>query len=357
MDCDTTGIEPDFSLVKVKRLVGGGTLKMGNNTLPRALTKLGYDDGQVKRIMGHVRQEETIEGAPGLKQEHLPVFDCADRAANGRRSIHYLGHIRMCGAVQPFLSGAISKTINLPNEATVEDITQAYMQGWKYGMKSVSIYRDGCKLVQPLSNKEAKKKADPVPSHRNLPKDHPAYQHEFRIKGFKGFLTMGFYPDEGDLGEIFLNFAKQGSTLQGMAMAWAIAISMGLQRGVPLQDYVRMFSHMSFEPAGFTDNEQIRFATSIPDYVVRYLASKYLSPEEQESLGIQNVRPNGSFQDGVQISFAEGARHKSASEEPSQRLIQDANGESHTCLACGNLMQRNGNCHVCTVCGSTSGCS
>ena len=357
MDCETTGIEPDFSLVKVKKLVGGGTLKIGNNTLPRALTKLGYDDNQVKRIMEHVRQKETIEGAPGLKEEHLPVFDCADRAANGRRSIHYLGHIRMCGAVQPFLSGAISKTINLPNEATREDITQAYIQGWKNGMKSVSVYRDGCKMVQPLSNKKAKKKADPVLAHRNLPKDHPAYQHEFRIKGFKGFLTMGFYPDEGDLGEIFLNFAKQGSTLQGMAMAWAIAISMGLQRGVPLQDYVRMFSHMSFEPAGFTDNEQIRFATSIPDYVVRYLASKYLSPEEQESLGIQNVNPNGSFQDGVQVSFAEGARGKSVSEEPSKRLIQDANGESHPCLACGNLMQRNGNCYVCTVCGSTSGCS
>ncbi len=357
MDCDTTGIEPDFSLVKVKKLVGGGTLKIGNNTIPRALAKLGYDDTQVKRIMEYVREKETIEGAPGLKAKHLPVFDCADRAANGSRSIHYLGHIRMCGAVQPFLSGAISKTINLPNEATVEDISQAYLQGWKHGMKSVSIYRDGCKMVQPLSNKESKKKAEAVPAHRNLPKDHPAYQHEFRIKGFKGFLTMGLYPDEGDLGEIFLNFAKQGSTLQGMAMAWAIAISMGLQRGVPLQDYVRMFSHMSFEPAGYTDNEQIRFATSIPDYVVRYLASKYLSPEEQESLGIQSVKPNGSFQDGVQVSFPEGARAKSGSEAPSHRLIQDANGESHTCLACGNLMQRNGNCYVCTVCGSTSGCS
>ncbi len=361
MDCDTTGIEPDFSLVKVKKLVGGGTLKIVNNTIPLALRKLGYSDSQITAICEHVEQQETIEGAPELRDQHLPVFDCADRPANGERSIHHLGHIRMCGAVQPFLSGAISKTVNLPNEATVSEIREAYIQGWKYGMKSISVYRDGCKMVQPLSNKDR----DPVgigvsagPIHRNMPKDHPAYQHEFRIKGFKGFLTMGLYPEDGELGEIFVNFAKQGSTLQGMAMAWAIAISMGLQRGVPLEDYVRMFAHMSFEPAGFTDNSRIPFATSIPDYAVRYLASKFMPTEAQQALGIHGVKPNGSIQDGVQINFPDANGKPSAHASGAvEKLMADSKSESATCHACGNLMQRNGNCYVCTVCGATSGCS
>jgi ribonucleoside-diphosphate reductase alpha chain len=356
MDCDTTGIEPDFSLVKTKKLVGGGTLKIVNKTIPTALRKLGYNEEDLGAIMRHIESKETIEGAPFLKEEHLPVFDCADRPANGSRSIHYLGHIKMCGAVQPFLSGAISKTINLPNEATAEEIRRAYIEGWRYGMKSVSVYRDGCKMVQPLSNKGSRNATTRQRVHRNMPKDHPAYQHEFRIKGFKGFLTMGLYPEDAGLGEIFVNFAKQGSTLQGMAMAWAIALSMGLQRGVPLEDYVRMFAHMSFEPAGFTDNKQIPFATSIPDYVVRYLASKYLNSDIQESLGIHNVKPNGSMQDGVQIRFAEMPQTE-ASAKAARKLVADSNTESHTCQGCGNLMQRNGNCYVCMVCGSTSGCS
>jgi ribonucleoside-diphosphate reductase alpha chain len=356
MDCDTTGIEPEFSLVKTKKLVGGGSLKIVNNMIPKALRRLGYEERQVAEISKYVEARETIEGAPNLKEEHLPVFDCADRAGNGCRSIHYLGHIKMCGAVQPFLSGAISKTINLPHEATVEEIEEAYIQGWKYGMKSVSIYRDGCKMVQPLSNKERAQAGVAGPIHRNMPKDRPAHQHEFRIRGFKGFLTMGMYPEDGELGEIFLNFAKQGSTLQGMAMAWAIAISMGLQRGVPLQDYVRMFAHMSFEPAGFTDNDQIPFATSIPDYVVRYLATKYLDPAIQEALGIHNIKPNGgSVQDGVQINFPESNRR--AASDATRKLLDDTRAEAPACLTCGNLMQRNGNCYICTVCGTTSGCS
>ncbi|MDA2933308.1 vitamin B12-dependent ribonucleotide reductase [Acidobacteria bacterium AH-259-D05] len=355
MDCDTTGIEPDFSLVKVKKLVGGGTMKIVNLTIPRALKKLGYQQEEINDILKHVETKETIEGAPHLKNEHLAVFDCADRTANGSRSIAYLGHIKMCGAVQPFLSGAISKTINLPNEASVEEIMEAYIQGWKYGIKSVSIYRDGCKMVQPLSNKNRPPAVD-GPQQRNMPKDHPALQHEFRIKGFKGFLTMGMYPEDNQLGEIFLNFAKQGSTLQGMGMAWAIAISMGLQRGVPLEDYVRMFAHMSFEPAGFTDNPQIPFATSIPDYMVRYLATRFLSPEVQEALGIHKVKPNGSIQNGVQVSFSEQVQRPEAN-NATERLLKESTRESHTCLVCGNLMQRNGNCYICSVCGSTSGCS
>ena len=356
MDCDTTGIEPDFSLVKIKKLVGGGTLKIVNNTIPLSLKRLGYEEQEINEILKYIERQETIEGAPHMKDEHLPVFDCADRPARGTRSIPSLGHIKMCGAVQPFLSGAISKTINLPNEATVDDIVEAYVHGWKHGMKSVSIYRDGCKLVQPLSNKE-RATIRSGPQHRNMSKDHPAMQHEFRIKGFKGFLTMGLYPEDQVLGEIFLNFSKQGSTLQGMATAWAIAISQGLQRGVPLEDYVRMFAHMSFEPAGFTDNPQIPFATSIPDYVVRYLATKHLSSDVQEVLGIHNVNPNGSIQNDVQVIFSEQIRGSEVS-AASQRLIEESQREeSHACLACGNLMQRNGNCYVCTVCGSTSGCS
>ena len=357
MDCDTTGIEPDFSLVKIKKLVGGGTLKIVNNTISRSLQKLGYVDSEIDKILQHIEKTETIENAPHLKEEHLAVFDCADQPANGIRSIHYLGHIKMCGAVQPFLSGAISKTINLPNEATVDDILQAYVQGWKHGMKSVSVYRDGCKMVQPLSNKDHTKQVG-FPQHRNMPSDRPALQHEFRIRGFKGFLTMGMYPEDEMLGEIFVNFAKQGSTLQGMAMAWAIAISMGLQRGVPLEDYVRMFAHMSFEPAGFTDNSQIPFATSIPDYVVRYLATRYLDPDVQEALGIHKVKPNGSIQEGVQVKFSDQVTHPPPTTPSAvERLIEENKRESHTCSMCGNLMQRNGNCYLCTVCGSTSGCS
>ena len=356
MDCDTTGIEPDFSLVKFKKLVGGGTIKIVNTTISRALKKLGYQESEVSEILRYVQEKEMIEGAPRLKNEHLPIFDCADRPAQGARAIHYLGHIRMCGAVQPFLSGAISKTINLPSQASIEDISEAYIQAWNHGMKSVSIYRDGCKKVQPLSNKEPVAQTNFRPQHRNMPKDHPAFQHEFRIKGFKGFLTMGMYLEDNQLGEIFLNFAKQGSTLQGMAMAWAIAISMGIQRGVPLEDYVRMFAHMSFEPAGFTDNSQIPFATSIPDYVIRYLATHYLNPEAQEALGIHNVKPNGSMQNGVQLNFSDQTRSTESAQDK-QRLLTNSQGESPTCLACGNLMQRNGNCYVCTVCGTTSGCS
>ncbi|MEE8348321.1 MAG: vitamin B12-dependent ribonucleotide reductase, partial [Acidobacteriota bacterium] len=352
MDCDTTGIEPDFSLIKTKKLVGGGTLKIVNLTVPRALEKLGYDKDEIRDILKHLETKETIEGAPRFKDEHLPVFDCADRVANGTRSIEALGHIKMCGEVQPFLSGAISKTINLPNEATVEEIKEAYIQGWRNGLKSVSIYRDGCKMVQPLTNKAPAAPPAIGPHRRNMPKDHPALQHEFKIKGFKGFLTMGLYPEDNQLGEIFVNFTKQGSTLQGLAMAWAVAISMGLQRGVPLEDYVRMFSHMSFEPAGFTDNEQIPFATSVPDYIVRYLATRFLSPEVQEALGIHNVKPNGSLQDGVQVSFTDQSQNRKTS-SATERLLQESSRVAHTCLVCGNLMQRNGNCHICTTCGST----
>ncbi len=359
MDCDTTGIEPEFSLVKYKKLVGGGTLKIVNNTIPAALDKLGYDADEIERILEYLEEEDSVEKSPDLKPEHLAVFDCADRPVNGSRSIHYMGHIKMCGSLQPFISGAISKTVNMPHEATAEEIQEAYIFAWKAGMKAVSIYRDGCKSVQPLSNKErVAKNFGSTANQRNMPKDHSAIQHEFRIKGFKGFLTMGTYPEDDSLGEIFINFSKQGSTLQGMAMAWAIAISMGLQRGVPLEDYVRMFSHMSFEPAGFTNNPQIPFASSIPDYVVRCIASKFLSAEVQQALGIHNVKPNSSDQEGVQVNFPNGNGNGSSGDSAAEkRLMEDAyRAEAMTC-ECGGLMQRNGSCYVCTTCGRTSGCS
>lgn len=355
MDCDTTGIEPEFSLVKYKKLVGGGTLKIVNNSIPSALKKLGYSPEEIAEILEFLENKDTVEGAPSLKPEHLAVFDCADRPVNGSRSIHYMGHIKMCGALQPFISGAISKTVNMPHEATADEIKEAYLFAWKAGMKAVSIYRDGCKSVQPLSNKERMARSlGESAAQRNMPKDHPAFQHEFRIKGFKGFLTMGTYPEDDRLGEIFINFSKQGSTLQGMAMAWAIAISMGLQRGVPLEDYVRMFSHMSFEPAGFTDNPQIPFASSIPDYVVRCIASKFLSSEVQQALGIHNVKPSET-EEGVQLNFPNGSSNGNS--DAAKRLMDDAyHSEAMTC-ECGGLMQRNGTCFVCTTCGRTSGCS
>ena len=283
MDCDTTGIEPEFSLVKTKKLVGGGTLKIINNTIPRALRRLGYTEEQIQEITKFVESEETIEGAPHLKDEHLPVFDCADRTARGTRAIHYLGHIKMCGAVQPFLSGRHLEDDQPAQRGDGRGHHGGLHPGLEHGMKSVSIYRDGCKMVQPLTNKErAAQAAGRSRSTAICPRTTRPTSTSSGSAASKGFLTMGLYPEDEELGEIFINFAKQGSTLQGMAMAWAIAISMGLQRGVPLEDYVRMFSHMSFEPAGYTDNQQIPFATSIPDYVVRYLATRFLDPDAQD---------------------------------------------------------------------------
>ena len=267
----------------------------------------------------------------------------------------------MCGAVQPFLSGAISKTVNLPHEATIADIRDAYIQGWKHGMKSISVYRDGCKMVQPLSNKKREPSATGVtagPIHRNMPKDHPAYQHEFRIKGFKGFLTMGLYSEDAELGEIFVNFAKQGSTLQGMAMAWAIAISMGLQRGVPLEDYVRMFAHMSFEPGGFTDNSQIPFATSIPiTWFDTWPASSCRRKPRRHSASTGSKRMVRSRTESRSTSPRRTGKPLLTRARLAAKLIVDTRSEAVTCHSCGNLMQRNGNCYVCTVCGATSGCS
>src|SRR5207248_9016992 len=283
MDCDTTGVEPDIALVKYKKLVGGGLMKIVNQTVPMALKKLGYSPSQVEAIVDYIDANETIEGAPGLRESHLPVFDCAFKAARGQRSIHYMGHIKMMGATQPFISGAISKTVNVPKEATVDEIMQAYVQSWKLGAKAISIYRDGSKRTQPLNTSRDKSPAAAVadaaaslprtPVRRKLPDERKAITHKFDIQGHEGYITVGLFQD-GQPGEIFLVMAKEGSTISGFADAFAQAISYALQYGVPLQALVDKFSHVRFEPSGMTRNPEIRFAKSIVDYIFRWMASK-----------------------------------------------------------------------------------
>ncbi|PYR19064.1 MAG: vitamin B12-dependent ribonucleotide reductase [Acidobacteria bacterium] len=295
MDCDTTGVEPDIALVKYKKLVGGGLMKIVNQTVPMALRRLGYTPAQVDAIVDYIDRNETIEGAPGLKESHLPVFDCAFKAARGQRSIHYMGHIKMMGATQPFISGAISKTVNVPKDATVDEITQAYIQAWKLGAKAISIYRDGSKRTQPLNTSKDKDREPAVladiqamartPVRRKLPDERHAITHKFDIAGHEGYITVGLF-DDGQPGEIFLVMAKEGSTISGFADAFAQAISYALQYGVPLQALVDKFSHVRFEPSGMTRNPEIRFAKSIVDYIFRWLASKFLSNEAQYHAGV-----------------------------------------------------------------------
>ena len=308
MDCDTTGIEPDIALIKYKKLVGEGYLKIVNQTVPAALRKLGYTPEQVEEIIAYVNERETIEGAPGLKNEHLNVFDCAFKPVNGERSIHYMGHVRMMGAVQPFLSGAISKTVNMPENATAEEIETVYLEGWKQGLKAIAIYRDGSKRSQPLST--GKKKDDGVESsaedletidslrrqlaaaqaeatrpHRHrLPAERTAVTHKFDIAGHEGYITVGLYPD-GTPGEIFLKMAKEGSTISGLMDTLATSVSLALQYGVPLKDVVNKFAHVRFEPSGFTGNPEIPIAKSLVDYIFRWLGSRFLPTDEKASLG------------------------------------------------------------------------
>ncbi|HET7676946.1 MAG TPA: LAGLIDADG family homing endonuclease [Candidatus Limnocylindrales bacterium] len=297
MDCDTTGIEPDIALIKYKKLVGEGFLKIVNNTVPGALRKLGYTADQVEAIVRHIDEHETIEGAPELKAEHLPVFDCAFKPVNGQRSIHYMGHVRMMAATQPFLSGAISKTVNMPEAATPEDIADVYLEGWKLGLKAIAIYRDGSKRSQPLSTGKKKDKeveaaapvaaaaTEPKPYRRRLPAERQAVTHKFEIAGHEGYITVGLYAD-GQPGEIFLKMAKEGSTVSGLMDSFATSVSLALQYGVPLRDLVNKFAHVRFEPAGFTGNNEIPIAKSIVDYIFRWLGSRFLPPADRENLGL-----------------------------------------------------------------------
>jgi ribonucleoside-diphosphate reductase alpha chain len=391
MDCDTTGIEPELGLVKMKKLVGGGTMSIVNQTVPRALRNLGYDDQQIADIVAHIDEHKSILGAPHLTSEHLPVFACS----MGDNPIHYSGHVKMMGAVQPFISGAISKTVNMPEEATVEEVEQLHLDAWKLGIKAVAIYRDNCKVGQPLSMAKKDDTAAPVtevverivekivtvkePVRQKLPRSRTSRTFEFRVADCKGFVNVGEYED-GRPGEIFMKVSKQGSTLAGIMDAFAISISYGLQYGVPLRAYVETFTNMRFEPAGMTDDPDIRFATSILDYIFRRLAVDYLSPAERAELNILTIgeRTQPTLP-GVEESTVETRQGTdlppdppsiesamtlldlAADEAPAPSPAAPAPAVRHAdapmCMQCGVQMQRAGSCHACPSCGNTSGCS
>ncbi|MGE0043068.1 MAG: vitamin B12-dependent ribonucleotide reductase [Vicinamibacterales bacterium] len=371
MDCDTTGVEPDIALVKYKKLVGGGMMKIVNQTVPPALKKLGYTAGQIQEIIAHIDEHETIEGAPHLLERDLPVFDCAFKAANGQRSIHYMGHIKMMGATQPFISGAISKTVNVPKNATVEDIEQAYLESWRLGAKAISIYRDGSKRTQPLNTSRDAQPSEKVqaaaaaavatvsqPVRRKLPDERQAITHKFDIAGHEGYITVGLFED-GQPGEIFLVMAKEGSTISGFADAFAQAISYALQYGVPLKALVDKFSHVRFEPSGMTKNPDVRFAKSIVDYIFRWMASKFMSPEAQFNAGVNN-RDEVAAEAAPVEAPAPKAKPAPAPAAPkstaSFAAIQNQE-DAPPCSTCGSIMVRSGACYKCTNCGTTSGCA
>ena len=358
MDCDTTGVEPDIALVKYKHLVGGGTIRMVNRTVPRALERLGYDEKAIEAIVAHIDEHGTIEGAAGLDPEHLPVFDCADRPAGGTRSIHHSGHLKMVAAVQPFISGAISKTVNLPNEASVDDIEETYQQAWRLGAKSVSVYRNGSKRTQPLNTGLASGAAaeQPRPVRRKLPDERRAIIHKFDIGGYKGYITVGLFED-GSPGEMFLVMSKEGSTISGFADSFAQAISYALQYGVPLQVLVDKFSHARFEPAGLTKNPDVRIAKSIVDYVFRWMATKFLSREAQFHAGVNQPREPGSAAGAPEPAGApEQTNNRPAETAPAMASPSHNDQDAPPCVICGAIMIRNGACYSCSNCGATSGC-
>ena len=359
MDCDTTGIEPDIALVKYKKLVGGGVMKIVNQCVPGTLRRLGYADNAVEDVLKYVDEREMIEGAPHLKEEHLPIFDCAFPPANGRRSIHYMGHIKMMAAVQPFLSGAISKTVNMPTDATPAEIANAYVESWRLGLKAVAVYRDGCKRSQPLTTSQEKVDVAPPaaveaevrPLRHKLPDERRAITHKFSIAGHEGYITVGMYED-GRPGEIFLVMAKEGSTISGLMDAFATSISIAFQYGVPLEALVEKFSHVRFEPSGFTKNPEIPYAKSITDYIFRWLASKFLSQEHQQAIGVQSSA--GSLSQTVDATVASAGAVSHTTPLGSAFKVQS---DAPACHFCGSIMIRNGSCYRCANCGSTSGCS
>lgn len=395
MDCDTTGVEPDIALVKYKWLVGGGMLKIVNQTVPEALTRLGYTDAECKDILAFIEEKDTIEGAPHLKSEHLPVFDCAFKAANGTRTIQYMGHVRMMAAVQPYISGAISKTVNMPHEATAEDIADVYMQGWKMGLKAIAIYRDGSKRQQALTTSkesDAKKQnekstviaspaspGEAIPAiqmdqklrRRRLSDERRSITHKFQVGSHEGYITVGLY-DDGTPGELFVTMSKEGSVISGLMDSFATAISIGLQYGVPLEVLVNKFVHMRFEPSGYTNNPQIRIAKSITDYIFRWLALKFLPRESQLSLGInladeQTEQPEKTPEEMVAIGLTVRTENKQEVKAPQSKLFDvatsvhtqtfDNQSDAPACDTCGSIMVRNAACYKCLNCGATSGCS
>jgi len=375
MDCDTTGIEPDLALVKYKKLVGGGLLKIVNQTVPEALRKLGYTDAQVKDIVDYIDENETIEGAPHVLDSHLPVFDCAFKPLKGVRSIAPMGHVRMMAAVQPFISGSQSKTVNLPHEATVEDIEKTYIESWKLGLKCIAIYRDGCKRSQPLNtSKDSDKDADKAakaaasakatearPVRRRLPDERRSLTHKFDIQGHEGYVTVGLY-DDGTPGEIFVTMAKEGSTISGLMDAFATQTSVALQYGVPLKSMVDKFSHMRFEPSGFTKNSQIPIAKSLVDYIFRYLASRFLTMEDQDAVGIiqrDDVKPPLPTKEDAAPAKPElkVLAPKENGNGGSTKVTFVVDTDAPACSECGSITVRSGSCYKCMNCGATTGCS
>jgi len=364
MDCDTTGIEPDIALIKYKRLVGGGTIKIVNNTTEEALERLGYDEDQRKAIVEYIDREETIEGAPGLLPEHLPVFDCAFRAANGTRSIHYMGHIRMMAAAQPFISGAISKTVNQPADATVEEVENAYLEAWKAGLKAIAVYREGCKRTQPVSTSKTDpglaraQAASATPLvRRKLPDERHSLTHKFSVGGHEGYIHVGLY-DSGEPGEIFIRMAKEGSTISGLMDSFATAVSLALQHGVPLRLLVDKFSRMRFEPSGFTGNPELPRATSVMDYLFRWLGAKFVRPEgEAESTEDAKPSEEPSPAPAVAAPAPVVVIDQSAAKPAPGMYSFLVRTDAPTCPECGSIMVPNGSCHKCTNCGTTSGCS
>ncbi len=396
MDCDTTGIEPDLALIKYKKLVGGGMIKIVNNTVPSALFKLGYTHEQTDAIVSYVDATGTIEGAPHIKDEHLPVFDCSFKPAKGTRSIHYMGHLKMMAAAQPFISGAISKTVNLPENASVEDISDAYIQAWKQGLKAVAIYRDGCKKAQPLSaagtktanssgaerasspsavESEDDLNAPPRAVRHRLQEERMSVTHKFKVADHEGYITVGLYPN-GEPGELFIKMAKEGSTVSGLMDSFALAVSIALQHGVPLKLFCEKFAHTRFEPSGWSNNPDIGYAKSIMDYIFRWLQMRFLTGQQQ--FLFESLRPK---------SLGDSSNTARSSASPEQGMIEDLNaskgslgtenrelrtgnihaadalagmidlGDAPSCSVCGSIMVRNGSCYKCMSCGSTSGCS
>jgi ribonucleoside-diphosphate reductase alpha chain len=390
MDCDTTGIEPDLALVKYKKLVGGGMIKIVNNTVPTALFKLGYDHEETDKIVSYIDATGTIEGAPDIKDDHLAVFDCSFKPAKGTRSIHYMGHLKMMAAAQPFISGAISKTVNLPENASVEDIMECYIQAWKLGLKAVAVYRDGCKKSQPLSAsgtttalskkgdaaaavaaqqhvEEENLNAPPRAVRHKLQEERASITHKFNIGGHEGYITVGLYPD-GEPGELFITMAKEGSTVSGLMDSFALAVSISLQHGVPLKLFCEKFAHTRFEPSGWTSNPDIGFAKSIMDYIFRWLQLRFLTG--QQGMLFENLRlrtPGAVSQtEGVgEASSSPVSDQRSEPRGPTPGSVHAADalaglidlGDAPTCSFCGSIMTRNGSCYRCGSCGSTSGCS
>jgi ribonucleoside-diphosphate reductase alpha chain len=358
MDCDTTGVEPDFSLVKSKKLVGGGEITIVNKTVQGGLEKLGYAPTEVDEVVAFIDERNTIVGAPYVKSEHYPVFDCAV----GERAIHYRGHVKMMGAIQPFISGAISKTVNLPETATIDDVSKLYTEAWKLGIKAVAIYRDNCKVAQPLSGKSDKSAQQPLapaglvaaPRRRRLPDDRTEVGRKFRVGEYEGYIHVGVF-DDGQPGDIFVDIAKDGTTLQGLMNSLCIAVSMGLQYGVPAEVYVSKLSHLRFEPSGPTNDADIRAAKSIPDYIFRWLGKKFLDVDQQEEAGILSAEVRAKLAD----QYANGGATSTPAADaptPGQTALFNSFEDAIECNRCGGRMVRAGTCYTCRDCGTSTGC-